>query len=376
MEDLINFRKHLHQHPELSGFEVNTAQKIIDFITPFSPTKIIKNLGGHGVAVIFEYSKTGKTVMIRCELDALPIQEKNDFQHRSNRENISHKCGHDGHMIILCALAQKLQNANFEMGRVVLLFQPAEENGQGAKAVLEDSKFQEIEPDYVFALHNLPGLPMHSIYHVKGQFTPTVQSLAIKLEGKTSHAAEPENGINPALAISELIQDFKELEVPNPDEKDFTLITPVHILMGQKDYGISAGSGELHFTMRCWSVQKMEELVSKSYDLLDKVCGTYNLKYETEWFDYFPTVKNDDYCNELILKASKRLDLQIITPNHGCKFGEDFGFISQKYKGAMFALGAGEDTPSLHNDDYDFPDELIEAGRDVFWEIINQILDI
>jgi amidohydrolase len=375
VQDLINFRRYLHQHPELSGQEKGTSQKIIEFITPFNPIKIIRDIGGHGVAIVYEFSKEGSTIMIRCELDALPIEEKNNFYYCSKNQNVSHKCGHDGHMIILCGLAQKLQNCDFKSGKVVLLFQPAEENGQGAKAVLEDPRFHEIKPEYVFALHNLPGLPMHSIYQVKGQFTPTVQSLAIKLGGKTAHAAEPENGINPALAISELIQAFKKLEIPNPNDLDFKLITPIHISMGQKDYGLSAGKGELHFTIRCWSVEKMNNLVSECYAQLEKICNSHHLTYETDWFDYFPTVMNSDFCNQYISEAAKKMNLSIIHPTHGCKFGEDFGFFTQHYSGAMFGLGAGKKTSALHHDDYDFPDELIETGVDMFWGILKEMLD-
>lgn len=371
---LINFRRLLHQYPELSGYEENTAKRIIEFVSSFEPSKIITNLGGYGVAAVYEFSNDGSTILIRCELDALPIHEKNTFKYRSRFSNIAHKCGHDGHMAILCGVAQRLHKRPFHTGKVILLFQPAEENGQGAKAVLRDPKFEEIKPDFVFALHNLPGYPIHSVFLLNGQFTPTVQSLSIKLKGKTAHAAEPENGINPALAISELIHEFKKLEITDPSNKNFTLLTPVHILMGQKDYGISAGNGELHFTLRCWLDENMEALVAECYQLLDRICEKYSLSYETAWFDYFPAVKNHKRAVRAIEKTVQNLYLQKISPEYGCKFGEDFGFFTHEFEGAMFGLGAGKNMPALHNDDYDFPDELIETGIKLFWGILEEFL--
>ena len=138
--------------------------------------------------------------MIRCELDALPIQEANSLPYQSQHPGVSHKCGHDGHMTIVAALAPWLQQQTFAAGSVILLFQTAEETGKGAKSMLDDVKMEGIQPDYVFALHNIPGLPLHEIAVVAGQFSATVQSVAFQLYGQQSHAAEPENGKNPAWA--------------------------------------------------------------------------------------------------------------------------------------------------------------------------------
>ena len=260
-------------------------------------------------------------------------------------------------------------------GKVILLFQPAEETGQGAKAMLEDPKLDEIKPDYVFALHNLPGLPLHQILWAKGQFTPTVQSLAVTLQGKSAHASEPENGINPALAIAEILQAFQELEVTSTEDEAFTLITPVHVNMGQKDYGISAGYGELHFTMRCRTTKRMDFVVKECYALLQKACAEHQLSYDTGWFDYFPSVQNDDDCNNYLMEAAKEEHLELLESSTGCKFGEDFGYFTQQFPGAMFGLGAGLESPALHHDNYDFPDELIGTGVRLFRRILTKFLN-
>ncbi len=372
---LIALRHELHQYPEVSGQEAETARRIIQFVSSLHPTRIISGLGGQGVAVEYVFGLDGPTLLFRCELDALPIQEINTFGYRSERAGVSHKCGHEGHSTILAGLAQWLSTASFTKGRVILLFQPAEETGKGAKAVLDDPRFADLRPDYVFSLHNIPGYSMHSVIWVAGQFSPTVQSIEIKLFGKESHASEPEHGHNPALAIAHLVQACDALVVADPARDDFALITAIHLLLGQKEYGISAGYGEAHFTLRTWHPQRMNELVAALTDTLNELCKQYNLRSETNWFDYFPTIVNDAFCNEQVVQAANRAGLLVQQRPTPFKFGEDFGWLTQAYPGAMFGLGAGETTPALHNPDYDFPDELIDTGVRIFSGIVERLLN-
>lgn len=260
MEELKQLRRELHQYPEVSGNEINTAIRIQNFLNKYSPTQILTNVGGTGILAIYEGKESGKTIVFRCELDALPIQEINTFNHKSVTENVSHKCGHDGHMAILCGFAKFLSENPLQKGKVVLLFQPAEENGKGAKAIYETKILEKIQPDYVYALHNLPGYPLHQLVVKNNTFTCAVNSIIIKLLGKTSHAGEPEKGHNPAMAISEIIKAFSEINQTDIYRENYCLITPVHITMGEKAYGISAGYGELDFTVRSDQNSKMKAI--------------------------------------------------------------------------------------------------------------------
>jgi amidohydrolase len=369
---LRDLRRSLHRYPEVSGAEIHTARQVKEFISAYAPDRIIESVGGHGLLVIYEFGSEGPTVLIRSELDALPIQEVNDFEHRSLSNGISHKCGHDGHTTILAGLAPWLQRQSFAGGKVVLLFQPAEETGEGAKAMLADPKFAAIQPDYIFALHNIPGVPMHQILLVPQQFSATVQSVAIRFHGQASHASEPENGHNPAWAMAEVTRLTTIWTVPDPADPDFTLITPVYTVMGSADYGISAGYGELHFTMRTWTVENMERLVTKLEQQLKETCTLHGLRFDTTYFDYFPATVNSDEANAMIRKAADEAGLDLIEKSTPFKFGEDFGWFARKYSGAMFGLGAGIETPVLHNEQYDFPDVLIDSGPAMFQQIIQQ----
>ena len=372
-EKIVSFRHTLHQFPEVSEFESETAKRVVDFVKNFNPDGILENLGGTGVAVVYNGEKPGPTLLFRCELDALPIQEINEFQHRSVYQGISHKCGHDGHMAILVGLASLLKNSPPETGRIVLLFQPAEENGAGAKAVLADARFADIEPDMVFALHNLPGYPENHIFCKSGSFTPAVTSIIIRLTGKTSHAAEPENGINPALAMSVIIREFHNLECTDQKSEKFGLITPVEMNMGEEAYGISAGYGELRYTLRTWTNSQLEQLKKSTEEVVAAVADNHGLSVEVEWTQTFAANENHDEMVSLIKESAQENQLHYVEKTEPFKWGEDFGLFTEKYKGAMFGIGAGEKVPALHNPDYDFPDQIIPAAVNMFYKIIQKV---
>ena len=375
VNELRSLRKHLHKNPELSGEESNTSQYITNYVQQYEPDRILTGLGGHGVAVIYEWGNGSPEILIRCELDALPIHESNSFEHRSKNHDVSHKCGHDGHMTMVAGLCPFLQQATFQNGRVVLLFQPAEEIGSGAQSVLKDRLFEAINPNYAFALHNIPGHPMSEVILPRDYFNATVQSCRINLNGRTSHAAEPELGINPSVPIAELVQMCDTWQNPDVNDPFYSLITPIHIVVGKPDYGISPGYGELHLTMRSWSKEVMDSLKNKILEGLEECQKRFNLEIDVAWIDFFPGVVNHNECFEMIMHAASENELSLHIPQHPFKFGEDFGWFSQQYPSAMFGLGSGLHTPNLHNPSYDFPDGLTPVGIKLFKSLISQVLN-
>ncbi len=322
----------------------------------------MEDIGGHGVLAIYRGRKPGPAVLFRAELDALPIAEQNDMSYRSKNEGVSHKCGHDGHMAILLGLAGYLKDHRPEHGEVYLLFQPAEEDGSGALAVLSDPRVENLAFDYCFAIHNLPGYPLGSVVTREGSFTAAVRSLVIKLTGKTSHAAEPEHGINPSQAVCELLRITRGMEVTDDEDPDFTLITPVHIRVGEPAYGVSAGYGELHLTLRCWTPERVKEIERSLLEICARTAGSHQLKLETNWTNTFFANYNGADVVKIIRAVARSQHLQVLERSKPHKWGEDFGAITQRFPGAMFGLGAGESCPALHNPDYDFPDALLEPG--------------
>lgn len=374
-DELVQLRRFIHQHPEISGDEQETAAFLLSKIRNLKPTAILKDLGGNGFLVVFDSGKEGSSLLFRAELDGLPIQETNDLVHRSILGGKGHLCGHDGHMAILFGLAQYLAENPFPKGKVSLLFQSAEETGEGAEAVIKDAKFQSLHFDEVFALHNLPGEELGSIVLKNGAFTAAVKSIIIKLKGKTAHAAEPENGINPALAVADILQKTSELSYNDPKSNNFGLITPIHVLLGEKAYGVSAGDAELHFTYRCWTNQHLKALEDHLLSAVKDIADEFQLETEYKFLQVFYANENQEESVASVRYAAQKLDFNIIEKSFPFKWGEDFGLFTQKFKGCLFGLGSGINQPALHHPDYDFPDELIPYGIQIFKEIIHQKLN-
>ncbi|HAD97945.1 MAG TPA: amidohydrolase [Cryomorphaceae bacterium] len=370
-EELRDFRRELHANPEVSTQEKETQERIYKALekTGLSP----KKTGGTGLLVHFKSEKEGNKVLLRADIDALPIEETNDFEYRSIHKGVSHKCGHDGHAAIMLGVAAELATNKPERGEVCLVFQPAEENGKGARAIIEDPEF-DFKADMAFALHNLPGYPMHQVVCRKGAFTAAAKSVILKLHGKTSHAAEPERGINPGLAIAEILQLSEELSEKDINREDFRLITLVHVNMGEKAYGISAGYGEVHLTLRTFSNQVMEGFETRLMKRVEEIIKKYQLQLQSEWLEVFYANMNNSESFEVIRSSADENQLDFEERATPFKWGEDFGLFTEKFPGAMFGIGSGKDTPALHNPDYDFPDEIITTGIKMFTTILRKTL--
>lgn len=373
LNKLNAIRQTLHAHPEVSEHEFETQKRILSFLEDETNAKCTK-VGKTGVLATYASQEPGPTVMIRGDIDALPITEINDFEHKSTVEGVSHKCGHDGHTTILLGLAKVLSDVPISKGKVLLLFQPAEENGMGAQAVLDDPSFSTENIDFVFALHNLPGYAKHEIVVKEQEFTGNVKSIILKLTGKTAHAAEPEQGINPGKAISEILEFAETITHNKPEEANFFLMTAVYATLGDLAYGISAGYGETHFTIRSWDTELMAKQSEKIVAFMNETCSKHNLVADISWTQVFHANVNHPEAVTFIRKAANKHNFKLIEREYPFRWGEDFGLFTQKYKGAMFGLGAGKLTPALHNPDYDYPDEITPTGIQLFHQIIQEIL--
>ena len=285
--NFVELRHKLHQHPELSNNEVSTAYQLVNYLTPLSPDQVITGIGGAGVAVCFGDAATGSTVMLRCELDALPISETNTFDHRSKTTGISHKCGHDGHMAILAAVAQYYSNNRPKAGRVILLFQPAEETGEGAKKVLEDKVSEQLNPDFVFALHNAPKYPLGEVLIKTGTICCGSRGMVIRLTGKTAHAAQPETGNSPVKAVYQLLPLFEQLPALINSQSDVTFATIVGVKLGEKTFGTSPSDAEIYVTLRSEHDIEMKRLVEIVSDKIIELAKAHKLTYSIEYEDVY-----------------------------------------------------------------------------------------
>jgi amidohydrolase len=368
MIDLIKIRKELHSMAELSGREANTRAYLKGLLEPMKPDELFE-LSGSLIAV-FDSKAGGETIAFRADIDALPISEANEFAHRSRDTGVSHLCGHDGHSAILLGLAEHISENRPSSGKAVLIFQSAEETGEGAKALVKEEKFRYLGINKIFGLHNLPGLEESTIYLRHKSFASASVGLEVRFKGKTSHSSQPENGISPVPAITRLIEFVEKLKA---DQKDIfsskMLITVVGIKAGSRDFGISPDKGEMYLTLRSHSNSDMDKISSLIEAEINKISSDQKILSEYEYFEYFPAVEN---CDEMVAYLEK------LCSEQGMKFefledpyfwSEDFAFYREISDICFFGIGSGKDHLPLHNQQYDFNDKIIKNGVKLFTAI-------
>ncbi len=368
---VIALRRALHQEPELSGNESATARRVRDFLSACRPAEIIPGLGREGIAAVFTGGQPGPTVAFRAELDAVPVAETSPCAHGSRTPGRSHACGHDGHAAIVAGLGPVLARRPPSRGRVVLLFQPAEETGEGAVRIVADEKFGRIAPDWIFALHNLPGHPRGQVILRPGVFACASTGLVLRLTGATSHAAHPEQARCPALAMAAIIQDLIAL----PRRFDFfSLVTVVHARLGEVAFGTTPGHAEILATLRAAGDERMQALLAAARELAAAHAAPEELALSIDTRDPFAALVNDPQAVERIRAAAREAGCEVHETAEPFRWSDDFGRFTAVAKGAMFGLGAGTAYAPLHSPTYDFPEDLIDLGVGLFEGILEGLL--
>lgn len=369
---LIDLRHHLHRYPEISGEEVNTAQIITTHLEALGVDQIWRNLGGHGVAAAFYGKNEGKTILLRCELDGLPIQEISQLDYRSKIPLKGHLCGHDGHMASIMGVAVALSKTRPKSGRVILLFQPAEETGKGAQAVIHDPRWSEIRPDYAFAYHNVPSWSLGEIGIQDGVSNCASSGMQILLHGKSAHAATPEDGLSPANAMALLMQQIPQLSHGKIGDEGFKLATLTYAKLGEPSFGIYPSEGELRITLRAQTNENIQQLIQDALYHIEK--NTQGLIVDINWHDVFHAVMNNSEASEYAKQATQVQNLSLRSAPCLMSWSEDFGRYGEDgAKSCLIFVGAGENHPQLHNPDYDFPDALIPQTSRLFLGIIERM---
>ncbi|MEX0771334.1 MAG: amidohydrolase [Balneolaceae bacterium] len=372
IEYLREVRRHLHRHPEISGEEASTASYIVSELKKTQPVKVYQNIGGQGVAAVYGDLNGSPKVMLRSELDALPITEKSGQKYSSVNEGVSHACGHDGHMTVMIGVARFLRDYRPEKGCVILLFQPSEETGKGAGRILNDPVFRKLEPERSYAFHNLPGLSKGKLYTRTGTFASASVGLRCELTGVSSHAAYPEQGINPAGAVSDLIGFVETLGVRELEDEDYSIATPTYIQLGEKAFGISPGRAEVGITLRAARDEKIEEMKKDISKKCRQLSDLHQLKVNISVNEPFSATINSEKCIEMVKRAAKNSGIEVVELPHAFPWSEDFGHFASVSEVALFGIGAGEGHPHLHSEEYDFEDDILPAAIQLFVNTIKE----
>ena len=372
-DKIVALRHDLHRHPELSMQEQETKNHLITFIKENTHLEVIDR--GHWFYIQYIAKRQSEMlpadmkppIAFRADFDALPILEATEsLPYASKNPGVSHKCGHDGHASALAGLALEL-DANGADRDVYLIFQHAEEIGRGAQECVSLIKEKQISEIYGF--HNWSGFPKGAVVLREGVSQCASRGLTITFTGKKSHASIPEQGKNPSAAIAELILYVQNLLQTTTFEQ-LVLATIVNVEIGTKDFGISAGEGEISFTLRAALQRELDELEQMICNQAEKLASEEGLQLSYTYDDPFPETANDATAIQKVRNAAEKLDFSVVELEEPLRASEDFGYYTKECTGAMFYLGNGEDYPALHTPEYDFKDELLEEAVDLFCELI------
>ena len=393
MKTLEKLRDKLNKNAELSGQEKETNKIINKFLEKTNPDVHYKNVGGYGIVAIYKGAEEGKNILFRADIDGLNIPsgqqttvpehvEGKDqrFDKLSDRKvqssefkvqsQYSHRCGHDGHATILCGLAMRYGKKRPEKGNVILLFQPAEETGEGALAVINDPLFKDIKIDMAFALHNLPGYAKHQIILKKGCFASASLGLKLIFDGATSHASQPEKGNNPQRVITTLLDAFQKKYENLKRDKYHTTLTVTHVAIGEETFGVTPGHAEIWLTLRSQDDKSLQNLTDSTIALSEYVAKEFKLKFSHSIHEAFAATMNSSREVDIVEQAARDLKLSVNYIKEPFPWSEDFGRFGSLCPTCLFGLGCGFEHEPLHSPIYDFEDEIIDTGIDVFEKIV------
>lgn len=363
----IGLRHLLHKNPELSGEERVTINILKDFIKQNTSFEIVKR-EGYFYAVC-ENGKDLPGIAVRGDIDALPIEENLDLDYCSVNKGISHKCGHDGHATIICALAMMVEKNKINNKNIYLLFQPAEETGKGAKLIVDDGFLEKNRIKEIYSFHNIPKHEKGSILIKKDVFACASKGMIISLKGKPSHAAYPEYGINPSNAVADIIKFINE--VPKMSGYNgMVLCTIINVSIGERAFGTSAGFGEIMVTIRAENEDELNRVEDSIRNYTDRVSKKEGLAYAISFCDKFPETRNHSEAIKKFRKTIEDYKYKAEELDVPFRWSEDFGQYLKVTSGAMFGIGSGSEHPQLHTNEYDFPDDIIETACRFLYQVI------
>lgn len=363
-DEFVQLRRDIHRHPELAFDEHRTSALVADKLQGWGYA-VERGLGGTGLVGQLVRGNGQCRLGLRADMDALPIQEKNDFAHHSRHAGRMHACGHDGHTaMLLGAAAQLAAKPDFD-GTVYFLFQPAEEGEGGAPAMIADGLFERFPMDAVFGLHNWPGLPLGQIAVHHGPVMACADRFDIEVRGHGAHAAMPHQGVDPVLAGAALVQALQSVVSRNADPQDAAVLSVTQFHAGDA-YNVIPDVARIGGTVRAFR----PELRAQVEDAMQRVCAgigaafgaNVNFEYRR---GYPPTINSHaeaDFCAQAAAEVCGKAHVLIDPkPSMGA---EDFSYFLQEKPGCYIWLGngPGEGGCTLHNPHYDFNDEAIPYG--------------
>lgn len=373
---LVKMRRDIHAHPELCFEEHRTSALVVNMLQGWN-IETHTGLAGTGVVGIIRGAAPGKTIGLRADMDALPLQEANAFEHRSTHSGKMHACGHDGHVAMLLGAAQELAKERSFHGTIHLIFQPGEESGVGAKKMMDDGLFERFPCDAVFALHNWPGIPEGHFATCPGPIMASCNEFHITVKGRGAHAALPHNGMDPIFAAAQILNGLQSVITRNKRPIDSAVLSVTQFHAGETN-NIIPEVAWLSGTVRTFSKEVLSQIEERMRVIAYGTAHAYGCEVEFDFIRQSPATVNDPsqtaFATAVMesMVGSDRVD-RGVEPTMGA---EDFSYMLERVPGCYAFIGNGEGGHReqghglgpcmLHNPSYDFNDALLPIGAAYF----------
>jgi hippurate hydrolase len=368
------WRHDFHRHPELAFEEQRTAGKVAELLTGFG-LEVHTSVGNTGVVGVLKKGNSERAIGLRADMDALKILEQNTFEYRSVNEGKMHACGHDGHTAMLLGAAQYLASEGEFDGTAVFIFQPAEEHGDGAKAMIEDGLFERFPVDAVYAIHNFPSLATGKFAVRAGSIMAAEDNFEITINGVGCHAAMPHLGKDTIVIGAEIVSAMQSLVSRTLDPIDNAVVSFTEFLTNGT-VNVVPGQVILKGDTRSMTTAVQDHIENTMERIVNGICAAHGASYEFSYRrNFVPTINTPDEAEIAADIASIVVGAENVVGNsRPVMASEDFGYMLQARPGAYLLLGNGEEGVggcSLHNPAYDFNDDILGIGAD-FWVTLVQ----
>ena len=366
--EMQNWRRDIHSHPEIAFEEHRTAKLVADKLESFG-LEVETGIAGTGVVGTLKKGTGNRSIGLRADLDALLINETNDFPHKSKVPGKMHACGHDGHTTMLLGAAKYLaEKGNFD-GTINFIFQPAEENEGGGKVMIDEGLFDKYPVESVYGMHNIPGMPVGSFAMKPGPIMASFDIFNLKIIGKGGHAAMPHTAIDPIIIGTKIVDAYQSIvsRYIDPQQPVVLSVTQFH---GGDAYNVIPNEIEMKGTIRCFSSTVQLAMEKQMKQITSSICSAYGADYEFEYEHRYPATVNSEDEVEVSAKVAKEIsgeDMVSLSPTPSMG-SEDFAFMLQEKPGSYIWIGNGDREGScmLHNPGYDFNDEILPIGA-TYW---------
>ena len=372
--DLIAWRRAIHAKPELGFKETATASFVAAKLDEFG-IQVHRGYGNTGVVGVLREGNDLRSIGLRADMDALPIEEANSFEHRSQHANVMHACGHDGHTAMLLGAAKYLAESRNFSGQINLIFQPAEEGLGGAVAMINDGLFRDFPCDRLYAMHNAPGLPVGQFAAVPGVRTAAGAIFDLTIQGKGGHGAFPHLTIDPVPIAANLVTALQSIvsRTLSPDENVVFSITK---LRAGDAYNVIPQTATLSGTARAFSTERIDEVKTRVEQISQGVATAFGAEVNVFFEVLFHPVINEAGATSVASAICQDLvgERNVLTTGKPSSGAEDFSFMSELVPSCYLAIGNGENSRSLHNPGYDFNDKAIVYGSSFFARVAEREL--